>query len=46
MQTGLKKLKAYESIMHNLSALKEEATVARPEEAEAIGSILHTCITQ
>lgn len=42
MQTGKEKLKAYESIIQNLSALKDEEIQIRPSEAEAIEGILQS----
>jgi len=39
-----KELEAYESIMQNLLALKNEARETKPEEAKAIGAILDTLL--
>lgn len=42
METDMKELEAYESIIQNLMALIEEATGTKPKEVEAIGVIMHT----
>jgi hypothetical protein len=44
MQTGEKRLQAYDNIMQNLLALKKQAVETRPGEASAIETILRNLL--